>query len=256
MKMAKIYKSGFMFVDGELKTFEPKMWRVYFSEDTPKVECECLLGKEPKTIDATDIVVYLNEDFFKASHPIEPMYVDLVTMFNRAYKISPHHNSDDILCAWAFRNGKAQAVPIHYIEFESEDGYHWHSLDYEPLYESSRDVYLANDYFVDGVKRVSPKSRLSLTDEQRKAADKLESALEEMRKLNVLAFLNRGTGEMYFANKSDIDDWEIWKSSDNYIVADKILHKCGAQVITPFDSDCDEHINIILRDIANESNSK
>ena len=254
MKTAKIYQKGFMFVDGELKTFEPKMWRVCFSEDEPKVECDCILGKEKKTIDATDIVVYPNEDYFKASIPAKPTEKSLSELFTRAYTIYLHEDGNGRPCAWAFRDGEAKHVPVSHIEFESEDGYAWHSLDDEPLYGSSHDVYLANDYFVDGVKRVSPKSRLSLTDEQRKAVDKLESALEEMRKLGVVAFHNRGTGEMYFANKSDIDDWSTCESYDDSIIADKILHKCVAQVITQFDSYCDERINIVLKDIANESN--
>lgn len=254
MKAAKIYKNGFMFVDGELKTFEPKMWRVRFSEDAPKVECDCILGKEKKTIDATNIVVFRDEDYFKASIPDTPTDYNLSDLFTRAYRISLHEDDNGGRCAWAFRDGEAKLVPINHIEFESENGYNWYSLDDEPLYESSQDVYLANDYFVDGVKRLSPKSRLSLTDEQRKVVDKLESALEEMRKLGVIAFHNRGTGEMYFANKKDIDDWSTCESYDDSIIADKILHKCSAQVITQFDSYCDERINIVLKDIENESN--
>jgi hypothetical protein len=225
----RTYNKGFIFIDGELKTFNPLKWQMRF---TPQAECMCTCeigvgdSKEVRTIDISKYEVYETEIAFKRGIPSTGNNVDFGWAFNRVFGFRPIDNCDGVPRAFEFRDGEAKFIEVDNLEFciELTDRVDKYSSNRtSPLYESYEKVYLHNDYIVDGELRVSPKSKLALTDEQKKYLEQFKEALKNLKESNVRIVYEASNDWMLFANGDNVQSFTFYDPDVDFIeVADVV----------------------------------
>lgn len=225
----KTYNKGFIFIDGELKTFNPLKWQMRF---TPQAECMCTCeigvedSKEVRTIDISKYEVYDDEKHFKEGCVAAGIHRDFRELFYRVFNFYPVDNCDGVPCAFEFRDGEAKLIEVDNLEFciELTDRVDKYSSNRtSPLYESYEKVYLHNDYIVDGELRVSPKSKLALTDEQKKYLEQFKEALKNLKKSNVRIVYEASNDWMLFANGDNVQSFTFYDPDEDFIeVADVV----------------------------------
>lgn len=225
----KTYNKGFIFIDGELKTFNPLKWQLRF---TPQAECMCTCeigvgdSKEVRIIDIAKYDVYDTEAAFKRGELSIGHRIDFDGIFNRVFGFHPIDNCDGIPRAFEFRDGEAKFIAVDNLEFcieitDRADKYS--SNRTSPLYESCEKVYLHNDYIVDGELRVSPKSKLALTDEQRKYLEMFKESLKKLKESNVRIVYEASNDWMLFANGDNVQSFTFYDPDTDFIeVADVV----------------------------------
>lgn len=225
----KTYNKGFIFIDGELKTFNPLKWQMRF---TPQEECMCTCeigvgdSKEVRTIDISKYDIYDSENGFKNGNKATGIRRDFRELFYRVFNFNPIDNCDGIPRAFEFRDGEAKFIEVDNLEFciEITDRVDKCSSNRtSPLYESCEKVYLHNDYIVDGKLRVSPKSKLALTDEQRKYLEQFKEALNNLKKSNVRIVYEAAYEQILFANGNNVESFTFYDPDEDFIeVADVV----------------------------------
>lgn len=225
----KTYNKGFIFIDGELKTFNPLKWQMKFN---PQEECiyTCEIGvgddKEVRIIDASKYNFYDSEKDFKNGCESVGIPRNFSEMFNRVFGFYPIDNCDGIPRAFEFRDGEAKLIEVDSLEFHIEitdSGYKVSSNRTSPLYESYEKVYLHNDYIVDGELRVSPKSKLALTDEQKKYLEMFKESLKKLKESNVRIVYEASNDWMFFANGDNVQSFTFYDPDTDFIeVADVV----------------------------------
>lgn len=225
----RTYNKGFIFIDGELKTFNPLKWQMRF---TPQAECMCTCevgvgdSKEVRTIDISKYEVYDTEIAFKRGDPSTGNGVDFGRVFSRVFGFHPIDNLDGIPRAFEFRDGEAKLIEVNNLEFciELTDRVDKYSSNRTlPLYESYEKVYLHNDYIVDGELRVSPKSKLALTDEQKEYFEQFKEALKNLKKSNVRIVYEAAYEQLLLANGNNVESFTFYDPDEDFIeVADAV----------------------------------
>lgn len=219
----KTYNKGFIFIDGELKTFNPLKWQMRF---TPQEQCMCTCeigvgdSKEVRTIDISKYEVYDSEKHFKAGCVAAGIRRDFRELFYRVFDFYPIDNCDGIPRAFEFRDGEAKLIEVDNLEFciEIADMVHKVSSNRTtPLYESCEKVYLHNDYIVDGELRVSPKSKLALTDEQKKYLEMFKESLKKLKESNVRIVYEASTDWIFFANGDNVQSFTFYDPDADFI---------------------------------------
>lgn len=219
----RTYNKGFIFIDGELKTFNPLKWQMRFY---PQEECMCTCeigmgdSKEVRTIDISKYEVYDDEKGFKNGCKAAGVRRDFRELFYRVFDFYPIDNCDDALLAFEFRDGEAKLIEVDTLEFciEIADMVHKVSSNRTtPLYESYEKVYLHNDYIVDGELRVSPKSKLALTDEQRKYLEIFKESLKKLKESNVRIMYEASHDWIFFANGDNVQSFTFYDPDTDFI---------------------------------------
>jgi hypothetical protein len=219
----KTYNKGFIFIDGELKTFNPLKWQMRF---TPHEECMCTCeigvgdSKEVRTIDISQSDVYDSEKDFKTGWKATGINRDFRELFRRVFDFYPIDNCDGSHRAFEFRDGEARCIEIDDIEFcieITDRADKCSSNRTSPLYESCEKVYLHNDYIVDGELRVSPKSKLALTDEQKKYLEMFKESLKKLKESNVRIVYEASTDWMLFANGDNVQSFTFYDPDSDFI---------------------------------------
>lgn len=219
----RTYNKGFIFIDGELKTFNPLKWQMRF---TPQEECMCTCeigvgdNKDVRTIDISKYEVYDSEKYFKNGCMATGIHRDFRELFYRVFNFYPVDNCDGVPRAFEFRDGEAKFIEVDNLEFciEITDMMHKVSSNRTtPLYESCEKVYLHNDYIVDGELRVSPKSKLALTDEQKKYLEIFKESLKKLKESNVRIMYEASNDWIYFANGDNVQSFTFYDPDTDFI---------------------------------------
>lgn len=192
--------------------------------------CTCEIGvgdsKEVRTIDISKYDIYDSENGFKNGNKATGIRRDFRELFYRVFNFYPIDNCDGIPRAFEFRDGEAKFIEVDNLEFciEITDRVDKCSSNRtSPLYESCEKVYLHNDYIVDGKLRVSPKSKLALTDEQRKYLEQFKEALNNLKKSNVRIVYEAAYEQILFANGNNVESFTFYDPDENFIeVADVV----------------------------------
>jgi hypothetical protein len=223
----RTYNKGFIFIDGELKTFNPLKWQMRF---TPQEECMCTCeigvgdNKEVRTIDISKYDIYDSEDGFKNGNKATGIHRVFGELFRRVFDFYPIDNCDGTSRAFEFRDGEARCIEVDDIEFCLEITDMANKLSSNrtsPLYESYEKVYLHNDYIVDGELRVSPKSKLALTDEQKKYFEMFKESLKKLKESNVRIVYETSNDWIFFANGDNVQSFTFYDPDTDFIdVAD------------------------------------
>lgn len=219
----KTYNKGFIFIDGELKTFNPLKWQMRFA---PQAECMCTCeigvgdSKEVRTIDISKYEVYDDEKDFKNGRKASGIDRVFSEIFRRVFGFYPMDNCDGIPRAFEFRDGEAKIIEVENLEFcveISDRADKYSSNRTSPLYESYEKVYLHNDYIVDGELRVSPKSKLALTDEQRKYLEMFKESLKKLKESNVRIVYEASNDWVFFANGDNVQSFTFYDPDSDFI---------------------------------------
>lgn len=219
----KTYNKGFIFIDGELKTFNPLKWLMRF---TPQEECICICeigvgdSKEVRTIDISKYEIYDSEKDFKNGWTATGICRNFIDLFHRVFDFRPIDNCDGIPRAFEFRDGEAKCIEVNDLEFCIEITDRVDKLSSNrttPLYESCEKVYLHNDYIVDGELRVSPKSKLALTDEQRKYLEMFKESLKKLKESDVRIMHEVSHDWIFFANGDNIQSFTFYDPDTDFI---------------------------------------
>lgn len=225
----KTYNKGFIFIDGELKTFNPLKWQMRF---TPQEECMCTCeigvgdNKKVRTIDISKYEVYDDERDFKNGREAAGIRRDFRELFYRVFDFYPVDNCDGVPRAFEFRDGEAKFIEVDNLEFciEITDGVgKWSSNRTSPLYGSCEKVYLHNDYIVDGELRVSPKSKLALTDNQKKYLEMFKESLKKLKESNVRIVYEASTDWIFFANGDNVQSFTFYDPDADFIDATDVV---------------------------------
>lgn len=225
----KTYFDGYIFIDGELKTFKPLKYQMQFFPQEECI-CTCKIGvgdsAEIRTLDVSKYDIYNNEYGFKSGCVADGIERRLRDVFRRVFGFYPLTNSDGSCSAYEFKDGEAKHIDvsclIFYIEItDRADKYT--CVREEPLYESCEKVYLHNDYIVDGEVRVSPKSKLALNDEQKKYLEQFKQALKNLKESNVKIVYEASYEQMLFVNENNIDSFTTYDPDEDFIeIADVV----------------------------------
>lgn len=219
----KTYNKGFIFIDGELKTFNPLKWQMRF---TPQEECMCTCeigvgdSKEVRTIDISRYEVYDNEAAFKSGREADGIHRDFRGLFYMVFCFYPIEYYNGTSRAYEFRDGEAKLIEVDNLEFCIEingNGYKVSSNRTTPLYESCEKVYLHNDYIVDGELRVSPKSKLELTDEQKKYLEMFKESLKKLKESNVRIMYEISSDLMFFVNRDNVQSITFYDPDPDFV---------------------------------------
>lgn len=219
----RTYNKGFIFIDGELKTFNPLKWQIRFS---PQEECMCTCeigvgdSKEVRTIDIAQYDVYTTEAGFKSGLVADGFVRQFCDLFYTVFHFYPLADNGGEPYAFEFRDGEAKHTDVSNMEFCIDD--HKVTCNHTtPLYKSHEDVYNHNDYTVDGELRVSPKSKLALNAEQRKYLEQFKESLKMLKATNVRMVYEADNGWLYFANGDNVESFDYYEPRDGFIeVAD------------------------------------
>jgi hypothetical protein len=235
----RTYNKGFIFIDGELKTFNPLKWQMRF---TPQEECMCTCeigvgdNKEVRTIDISKYDIYDSENGFKSGCEATGIHRVFGELFRRVFDFYPIDNCDGTPRAFEFRDGEARCIEVDDIEFCLEITDRVDKLSSNrtsPLYESCEKVYLHNDYIVDGELRVSPKSKLALTDEQKKYLEMFKESLKKLKESNVRIVYELSNDWMYFVNRENVQSFEFYDPSSDFMDISDIV-ECVKGIGTPY----------------------
>lgn len=225
----KTYNKGFIFIDGELKTFNPLKWQMrFYPQDVCMCTCEIGVGdnKEVRMIDISKYEVYDDEKDFKGGCEAAGIRRDFRELFYRVFDFYPIDNCDDALRAFEFRDGEAKLIEVDNLEFYVEitdRAYKVSSNRTTPLYESCEKVYLHNDYIVDGELRVSPKSKLALTDEQKKYLEMFKESLKKLKESNVRVVYEASSGWIFFANGDNVQSFTFYDPDTDFIEVSDVV---------------------------------
>lgn len=192
--------------------------------------CTCEIGvgdnKEIRTVDISKYDIYDSEKGFKNGCMATGIHRDFRELFDRVFGFYPIDNCDGIPRAFEFRDGEAKFIEVDNLEFciEITDMVNKVSSNRTtPLYESCEKVYLHNDYIVDGELRVSPKSKLALTDEQRKYFDMFKESLRLLKESGVSVLHEISYDKFYFINRNNISDYTVYDPEVDHIEVECIV---------------------------------
>lgn len=249
----KTYNKGYIFIDGELKSFKPLKYQMQFF---PQEECICTCevgvgdGVDIRTLDVSKYDIYNNEYGFKSGCVADGVERRLRDLFHRVFGFYPFENVDGSYGAFEFKDGEAKHFNVSPLIFymEIKDGADKYTcVREEPLYESYEKVYLYNDYIVDGELRVSPKSKLALTDEQKKYLEQFKEALKNLKKSNVRMIYEAAYEQILFANGNNVESFTFYDPDEDFIEVADIVERVDSIGITYMNYDNCESLYVKLK---------
>lgn len=215
--------NGYILSNGKLTAYEYKSAKVDFA--TGEVEYDCILGGVPTTFKTTDIIkVYKDEDAFKRDQVFNNYTYSWGEFVRSTIGYTPYELDDDENCAKAYcvKNGEIVETAFPTI-FIMEKGKQSRYVG-DRVYTSRDEAMLYCDIIkveCDGTETVipSPASLVALNEEQKRAVQAVEDALENARKLGVGFACDIECEGFYAYSDKHIKEYDYEYDCDGYITA-------------------------------------
>lgn len=233
--MVKIYRNnGFVFnaETERLESYEFISAKINFAEQVADVTCE--LGGVVHTVPAESLLVYVDEQRFRAKEAMSGNSYTFRELFHRAYNKWPNEMGQ----AWAFESGEARLVDATGITFIMDDrGNVTVDGERRDFYCSSNEVYLFNDYKVvdsEGKEtvRIAPANKLKLDATQKAAVASMESALKALKDCGLTLLYDTEYETLQAFPRERVENWSAWEDLQDGVYVDDMLEDiAGASII-------------------------
>lgn len=233
--MVKIYRNnGFVF-NAETERLESyKFISAMFNLAKQTFEVTCELGGVVHVVPAESLLVYVDEQRFRAKEAMSGTSYSFRELFHRAYNKWPNEMGE----AWAFESGEARLVDATGITFIMDDrGNVTVDGERRDFYCSSNEVYLFNDYKVvdsEGKEtvRIAPANKLKLNDVQKAAVENLESALKAFKDCGLILMYDTEYETLRAFPRERVEYWSTYEDlQDGVYVDDMLEHLKGSESI-------------------------